>query len=359
MKSAAITGPGVVEVLEQHQPTASGDLVVVQILVAPMCTEFKRRKAGDEELSLGHEAVGIVVDAGESRRVKVGDRVAVMPHYGCGTCFLCTSGDYMHCPNQRDVLAETGQDYGVASYAQYVLKPDWLLERIPDDISLMHGAMACCGFGPTFGALQRMNVSAADTLLVSGCGPVGLGAIVQGVTRNARVFAIETHPHRAGLARELGAERVFNPLTEDIPAAVREATGGRGADAGIETSGAPTAPRALALSLRPRGRASIVAWAGDIELPPLVPLGLDIYGIWHWNSLRSAHEMWETIRRAGPLIDRLITDVLPLDDVADAMNIQDTGACGKVMLLPHADVDEATLWAAPSAGRAELIESLS
>jgi L-iditol 2-dehydrogenase len=343
MKSAAITGAGVVEVLEQPRPVASGDLVVVQILLAPMCTEFKRRKAGAEELSLGHESVGIVVDAGTSRRVAIGDRVAVMPHYGCGVCFLCTSGDYMHCPDQRDVLAETGQEYGIASYAQYVLKPDWLVERIPDDISLLHGAMACCGFGPTFGALERMNVSAADTLLVSGCGPVGLGAIVQGTGRNARVFAIETHPHRTQLALDLGAERVFNPITEDVPAAVRAATAGRGADAGIETSGAPTAPRALASSLRPRGRASIVAWAGDIEFPPLVPLGLDIYGVWHWNSLRSAHEMWETIRRAGPLIDRLITHILPLDEVAAAMDIQDSGACGKVMLLPHPEVADATL----------------
>jgi L-iditol 2-dehydrogenase len=349
MKSAAITEPGIVTVLDQQRPVASGELVVVQILIAPMCTEFKRRRAGGEELSLGHESVGVVVDAGTSRRVAVGDRVAVMPHYACGTCFLCTSGDYMHCPNQRDVLAETGQDYGVASYAQYVLKPDWLVERIPDDISLMHGAMACCGFGPTFGALERMGVGAADTLLVSGCGPVGLGAIVQGATRNARVFAIETHSHRAQLALDLGAERVFNPMTEDVPAAVRAATAGRGADAGIETSGAPSAPRTLALALRSRGRASIVAWAGDIELPPLVPLGIDIFGVWHWNSLRSAHQMWETVRRAGSLIDRMITDVLPLDDVATAMDIQDSGKCGKVMLLPHPDVDEALLWA-PLAG---------
>jgi L-iditol 2-dehydrogenase len=341
MKSAAITRPGVVEVLEQSRPVARGDLVVVQILAAPMCTEFKRRKAGVQELSLGHESVGVVLDAGDSRRVAVGDRVAVMPHYGCGVCYLCTSGDYMHCPDQRDVLAETEQDYGVASYAQYVLKPDWLLERIPDDISLLHGAMACCGFGPTFGALERMAVGASDTLIVSGCGPVGLGAIVQGVGRNARVFAIETHPHRAELARELGAERVFNPITDDVPAAVRAETDGRGADAGVETSGAPTAARTLALSLRPRGRASIVAWAGDIEFPPLVPLGLDLFGVWHWNSLRSAHEMWETIRRARPLIDRMITHILPLDEVATAMDIQDSGACGKILLLPHPELEDA------------------
>ncbi len=345
MKAAAITGPGVVEVLEQPRPRASGDLVVVQILLAPMCTEFKRRKDGVPELALGHESVGVVVDAGDSRRVREGDRVAVMPHYGCGVCFLCTSGDYMHCPDLRDVLAETGQEYGVGSYAQYVLKPDWLVERIPDDISLVHGAMACCGFGPTFGALERMQVDATDTIIVSGCGPVGLGAVVQGVTRNARVFAIETHPYRAQLARDLGAERVFDPTTEDVPALVHELTGGRGADAGVETSGAPTGPRTLALSLRARGRLAIVAWAGDVQFPPLVPLGLDVFGVWHWNSLTSSHEMWETVRRAGPRIDRLVTHLMPLEEVAVAMDVQDTGACGKIMLMPHPNVDEAVLTA--------------
>jgi L-iditol 2-dehydrogenase len=342
VRAAEITGKGVVEVVDRTIPQASGDLIVVKILVAPMCTEFKKRQNGTEDHSLGHEAVGVVTDAGDSRRFSVGDRVAVMPHYGCGVCYLCTSGDYMHCPNQRDVLAETGQDYGTATYSQYLLKPDWLVIKIPDDISLVHGAMACCGFGPTFGALERMNVDALDVLLVSGCGPVGLGAIVQGVTRGARVFAIETHPFRAELARKLGAERVFNPMEEDVPALVRELTG-RGADAGIETSGAPTAAKNLALSVRSRGKLSVVAWAGDVSFPPLVPQGLDIFGVWHWNSLNLVEEMWRSVRKASDLIDVMITHVMPLEEVSDAMDIQDTGACGKILLLPHGDLAEAEL----------------
>lgn len=351
MRSAAFSG-GDVEVRDRPRPEASGDLVVVQILVAPMCTEFKRRYDDGEERELGHEAVGVVVDAGSSRRVQVGDRVAVMPFFGCGRCFLCTSGDYMHCPDQRDVLAETGQSYGAGTYGQFVLKPDWLLVGVPDDVSLLHAAMACCGFGPTFGALERMQVGAADTLLVSGCGPVGLGAVVQGVTRNARVFAIETHPHRRQLALGLGAERVFDPTTEDVAALMHQLTGGRGADAGVETSGAATAARTLARSLRARGRLSVVAWSGDVQFPPLVPLGLDIFGVWHWNSLRSAHEMWESIRRAGTLIDRLITHVLPLDDVAQAMDTQASGACGKVVLLPYPELEDEVRHGTRGASRA-------
>ena len=334
MRVAQTTDRGSVDLVEQDMPRAVGDLVVVEVLVAPMCTEFKKRQGHVADHALGHEAVGVVVDAGGSRRVSVGDRVAVMPHYGCGRCSLCTSGDYMHCLDQRDVLRETGQRSGTATYAEYLLKPDWLLLPIPDDISLIHAAMACCGFGPTFGALERMRVDALDTLLVSGCGPVGLGAVVQGVTRGARVIAIETHPYRAELARRLGAEQVIDPLADDVVTRVHELTG-RGADAALETSGAPGAAGALARATRRRGRLSVVAWGTDVTLPPLVPLGLDIFGVWHWNSLSLAEEMWRSIRQAGQLIDLMVTHLLPLDDVAEAMDIQDTGRCGKIMLLPH------------------------
>jgi L-iditol 2-dehydrogenase len=341
VKAAAITRPGVVEVLDQAAPHAQGDLVVVKILVAPMCTEFKHRKSGSEQLALGHEAAGIVVDAGTSARVQDGDRVAVMPHYGCGRCWLCTAGDYMYCENPRDVLAETGQEYGTGTYAQYVLKPDWLLAQIPDDISLQHGAMACCGLGPSFTAMERMHVGALDTVLVSGCGPVGLGAIVHAGVRGARVLALEVHPDRSRLAIELGAERVFDPRNPDVVRQIRAATrDSRGVDASVETSGAPGASRTLALATRARGQLSFVAWGADVDLPPLVPLGLDIHGCWHWNHLTRGPAMWETIRKAGHLLDTMITNVMDLADVSAAMDIQDTGSCGKILLLPHGTLEE-------------------
>ncbi len=333
MITAETTERGTVELVERPAPRAVGDLVVVQVLIAPMCTENRKRRDGVADHALGHEAVGVVVDAGDSRRVRPGDRVAVMPHYGCGRCELCTSGDYMHCLDPRDVLAETGQESGTATYAQYLLKPDWLLLPIPDDISLTHAAMACCGFGPTFGALERMRVDALDVLLVSGCGPVGLGAVVQGAARGARVIAIEAHPYRAELARRLGAELVIDPMGEDVVARVQHTV--RGADAAIETSGAAGAAAAAALAVRRRGRMSIVAWGADVALPPLVPLGLDVFGVWHWNSLRHADRMWRTIRRSRELIDAMVTHLLPLEEVVQAMDLQDSGRCGKVLLLPH------------------------
>jgi threonine dehydrogenase-like Zn-dependent dehydrogenase len=285
----------------------------------------------------------VVVDAGSSTRVAAGDRVVVMPHYGCGRCALCLAGDYMYCAAPRDVLAETGQSYGTATSAEYLLKPDWLLLPVPDDIPLTHAALACCGLGPSFTASERTGVDALSSVLVSGCGPVGLGAIVHGVTRGARVFAIETSAYRTDLAKRLGAESVFDPTEVDVAEAVRAATGGIGVDAAIETSGAPRAAWTLAESLRSRGKMGVVAWGNEITLPPLVPRGLDIFGCWHWDHRRFAARMWETVRKAGPLLDIMVTHILPLENVAEAMDLQDSGACGKIFLLPHGAVEESTL----------------
>ncbi|HMN60123.1 MAG TPA: hypothetical protein PJ988_07150, partial [Anaerolinea sp.] len=102
---------------------------------------------------------------------------------------------------------------GTAAYAQYLIKPDWLLLPIPEDISTEHAAMACCGLGPTFGAMQRLAVEAFDTLLICGLGPVGLGGVINAVRRGARVIGVESNPYRAQLALQLGAEIVLDPTS--------------------------------------------------------------------------------------------------------------------------------------------------
>lgn len=329
MRAVAIRRPGEVVLTERPEPHAGADIVTVRILVAPMCTEFRDRRAGHAADVLGHEAAGVVVDAGRSTRVRAGDRVVVMPQYGCGVCGLCTAGEHIHCPDQRDVLAETGSAYGTATYAEFVLKPDWLLLPIPDDIGFRHAALTCCGLGPGFNALNRTGATALDTLVVSGCGPVGLGTIVNAAVRGVRTVALEPDPFRAELAVRLGAETVLDPADPGTLAAIR------GADCAVETSGAPPAAGLLARALRPRGRLAVVAWGGAVTLPPLVPLGLEIHGCWHWNHQRDAERMWRTVRAAGDRLDQMITHEFPLEKVSAAMDVQDTGACGKILLLPN------------------------
>lgn len=334
MKVAALTKPGVVEIIERPRPVAYRDLVVVKILVAPMCTEFKARSEGDVSDRLGHEAAGVVVDAGTSTRVAVGDRVSVMPGNACGRCRYCTAGEHIHCPFGRDVLVESGNEYGLATYAEYILKPDWLLLPVPDDVSLVHASAACCLLGPTFNAMQRMNVTNTDSLLVAGAGPVGLGGVINGIMRGATVLSLEPNPWRAELAHRIGAT-VFDPTATDIEQRVLDATEGWGVTASVETSGVPSNPALLARLSARRAHMSIVAWGLEITLPPLVPLGLDIHGCWHWKHQTDGWRMIETIRSSRKLLDQAITHRFALTDVSEAMDVQVSGNCGKVLLFPQ------------------------
>ena len=177
MKKAVIRGERQGGVIEVADPQPKADWVLVKVHTAPMCTEFKAFVGGQSGDYLGHEAAGEVVEVAQPGRVKIGDRVAVMPLSACGQCALCLTGDYIHCEQTINFADFHGTREGSATMAQYLLKPDWMLVPIPDDVSYDHGAMACCGLGPTFGAFEAMQVDRFDTVLITGLGPVGLGGL--------------------------------------------------------------------------------------------------------------------------------------------------------------------------------------
>jgi len=281
VKVAAILGERQGGLVDQPDPHAHADFVVVKIEVAPMCTEYKAFVAGLPSNRLGHEAAGEVVEVAQPGRVRVGDRVVVMPLSSCGACSLCGAGDTIHCQNLVDTLAVTGNAAGLATYAQLLVKQDGLLLPIPDDLSYEHASMACCGLGPTFGAMQRLEVDAFDTLLITGMGPVGLGGVLNGVFRGADVIAVESHPYRAELARKLGAALVVDPADPGALAQIRERTGGRGADKAIDCSGAPAAQRLLIDAVRRRGQVAFVGEAGELTLhvsQDMIRKGLTLHG---------------------------------------------------------------------------------
>jgi L-iditol 2-dehydrogenase len=163
---------------------------------------------------------------------------------------------------------------------------------------------------------------------------VGLGAVVNATTIGARVIALELHPFRAELARRLGAEHVLDPREPDILEQVQVLTGGYGADAGIETSNNPAAPPVVLELVRPRGRLSFVTWSGELPVKRITGKGLEIYGCWHWNHDRFGDAMMQRVRDARPLLDTLTTHRFGMQDVAEAFALQETGACGKVLLYP-------------------------
>lgn len=336
MQTVVIAGIRQALLVERPDPEPVSDLVVVRILASPMCTEYKTYRDGHQTIRLGHEAAGVVESIAQPGKVSVGDRVVVMPQYPCGQCALCLAGDYIHCEDNLHIVELTGSEWGTATYAQYLIKSDWLLVPIPDDISTEHASMACCGLGPTFGAMQSLHVNAFDTVLITGMGPVGLGGVINGRFRGARVFAVESHPYRTRLAMELGAEAVFDPRDPEVLKQIQAKTGGKGADMALDCSGSAAAQRLLIDATRRKGRVAFIGEGGDLTVHvsnDLIRKGLTLYGGWHYNHSETQNIM-QVIRRSSALLDKLITHSFPMSQVQDAFELQLTGNCGKVILHP-------------------------
>lgn len=346
MKTVAITGKQRCEIVERPAPRAKDDYVVVKIHSAPLCTEYTDYRdgctraefvRGDESPDcLGHEAAGEVIEIAQPGRVKVGDRVVVMPGYWCGTCRFCLAGEYIHCQNPPDPLAQCGCEAGAASYAEYCLKQDWLLLPIPDDMSYDHAAMACCGLGPAFNAMQNMAVCGHDTVLIAGTGPVGLGAVICATYRGARVISLGRNAYRTELALKLGAESVLDPEDKELQRKILDLTDGLGASTSVETTGYPLYMDAVMKGTRRKGHVSIVGEARQYPLPisdGMIRTGLTLHGIWHWN-LGDAPDMLRMIGRVGDKLNTMITHHFPLDQIDEAWKLQMTGQCGKVVVNP-------------------------
>jgi len=219
---------------------------------------------------------------------------------------------------------------------QYLVKPDWLLPKIPDDISITHGSMACCGLGPTFGAMQRMAVDAFDTVLVTGLGPVGLGAVINARHRGATVIAVDGSEYRKNLALELGAAAVFSPDSPGVLDAIRDAAGKGGPAKALDCSGAAEAQRLCIDACRRRGDVAIVGEGGPFEVKAsddFIRKGLTLHGCWHYNY-GDIPRIFDVIRANTDRLDKQITHAFGLNDIQKAFELQLTGQCGKVLLLP-------------------------
>ena len=336
MRKAAILGERQAAPVDAAMPKAKDEWALVKVHAAPMCTEYKAWLVGSKNDFLGHEAAGEVVEVGRPGRVKVGDRVVVMPLAGDGTCPLCTAGDYIHCEGAPDFAAVHGSREGSGTYAQYLLKQDWLLLPIPEGISYERASLACCALGPSFGAFDLMGLGAFDTVLITGAGPVGMGAVVNALYRGARVILVESLPWRVERARQMGVEQVVDPHDPEAVRQIKALTGGRGADRALDCSGTVGAERLCLDATRRKGKVAYVGECGD-ELairvsPDLIRTGIQIIGSWHYN-LNLFPKIMRVIERS-PLIDLLVSHVLPMSHIQEAFTLSASPEHAKIILKP-------------------------
>ena len=338
MKRAIVTGKQQAGIAEGPAPRAKEDWVVVKVHVAPMCTEYKAFAEGANHEHFGHEAAGEVIEVAQPGKVRVGDRVVVMPGNPCGKCIYCLEGEYIHCQDMVNFAAFHGSRDGSATMAQLLVKQDWMLVPISDGVSYEHAGMACCGLGPTYGAFQNMQVDKYDTVLITGLGPVGLGGIVNARYRGARVIGVDSNKWRAQRALELGAEIVVDPGEADALQQILTLTkSGRGVDKSVDCSGVVAAHRLCIDATRRKGQIAFVGESSaDTPLrisPDMIRKGLTLIGSWHYN-MADTIEMMHMIAEIGSELDKLISHTFSIDHIQEAWATQLSGECAKVILKP-------------------------
>lgn len=333
MKKAGYTDNGGIAWIETEDPADLGRYAVVEPTVVPICTEYRYHYDGVRMGRIGHEAVGRVVSVPNGSDLSAGTRVVVMPTWPCGTCPYCKAGFYVHCI--RPDYPWEADDYtsGADTFAEQLIKPDWLLVPIPGDLSDEMASMTLCGLGPTFGAMQTLDVGTDSTVLIMGLGPVGLGGVVNAIDRGARVVAIEPNPYRRELGEALGAE-VIASTDDDVVAYIRQETDDLGPDVVLECTGIEAARKVAIRSVRSMGSVAFVGEGGDLTThvsDELIRTGKRLLGSWHYN-LYDTPQLFDVMRRNPDLVESMITHRFPLENFVEAWNTQKTGRTGKVLL---------------------------
>lgn len=242
MTAAVLYGREDVKVEHVDIPKLGEDDVLVRVCVALTCgTDLKVWKQGFHERMIkppalfGHELAGVIEETGSAVNgtVRKGMRVVPSNSAPCETCFYCRKGQPNLC---EDLLFNNG------AYAEYIRIPGRIVRRnmleIPGNVSFTDAALveplACVLRG-----IHETNIQPGDTVVVIGCGPIGLGFIRLLSVRGARVIAVGKRPSQMRAAERLGAIATFDAAKIENPVAlVKQLTeGARGADAVIEAVG--------------------------------------------------------------------------------------------------------------------------
>jgi L-iditol 2-dehydrogenase len=215
--------------------------LLVRIHTCGICgTDLKKISTGSHSAPrvFGHEMSGVVVARGAGvRKFAEGDRVMVFHHIPCGKCYYCERKVFSQCPVYKQVGATAG--FGEPSgggFAEYIRVMDWIVDRgviaIPDSVSFEQ-ASYIEPVNTVWKGIETLAVQRGETVLVIGQGVIGLMLGVLAQRAGANVITSDLFPQRLTIGKRYGLTQSVDASQWDVVQAIRDRTGGRGADAVI------------------------------------------------------------------------------------------------------------------------------
>lgn len=323
MKALLLKEYNLLEYTDLPEPQIGPDEVLIRVQACGICGSDVHGMDGSTgrripPLVMGHEASGIIARTGSQvSGWQEGDRVTFDSTISCGRCYYCQQGQINLCDNRQIIGVHLPEYRRDGAYAEYVAVPARILYRLPDEVSFEHGAMV----EPVSIAVHAASLAPIrldDTAVVVGAGMIGL-LLIQ-VLRAAgcgRIVAVDLNPHRLERAAELGADVGLQPDQEDVPARLRELTGGRGADISFEVVGITPTVKLAVQALKKGGTLVLVG-----NLSPLVELPLQAVVSGQLTLVGSAASCGEypaclnLMGRGVVDLDAIISAVAPLSEGA-------------------------------------------
>ena len=257
MQAVVCRGPENYELAETERPTPGPGEALVRVQAVGICAsdlkcyhgavkfwgDGDRPAWAETNVIPGHEFVGEIVELDDAARarwgVEIGDRVVSEQIVPCWECRYCRRGQYWMCAVHNIYGFKRATPGAMASYMIYPAEA--LVHKISKEVPAAHAAFAeplSCALH----AVERGGVTFDDTVVVAGCGPIGLGMVAGARAKSpAHVVALDLAPQKLELAKECGADVVINIGNEDAIAIVNDLTDGYGADVYLEGTGHPSA----------------------------------------------------------------------------------------------------------------------
>lgn len=316
---------------------------IVKVTMSSICTSDLHIIKGfvpraNEDIVLGHEFVGEVVEVGEGvKRLHAGDRVSANCETFCGECYFCQRGFVNNCE-------KGGWELGCridGCQAEYVRVPyaDNGLYKLPESVSyknaLFVGDILSSGY---FGA-DMCEIKAGDTIAVIGAGPVGLCAMMCAKFLGAgKIIAIDIDETRLNIAKDENlADYIFNPNLTNVEAEVKLLTRNRGADGVIECAGTSETFQLAWKIARPNAVVGVVAMYEENQILPLPEMyGKNITFKTGGVDANKCDKLIKLIEEQKISTDFLITHTFKLGEILEAYKLfeEKPAGCLKIAIIP-------------------------
>jgi threonine dehydrogenase-like Zn-dependent dehydrogenase len=263
MKAIQIIQPGEIRVVDIKKPEIQQGEVLVKLNYAGFCGSDLNTYLGKNPMVRlpvvpGHEISAEIAErsSGVPEYIKAGMLCTINPYTACGHCASCRNG--------RPNACRFNQTLGVqrnGAMSEYLAVP-WEKIIVDGDRTLSSKVFALVEpLSVGFHAVARAAVTDSDTVMVIGCGMIGLGALIRSVIRGAKVIAADVDEEKLVLAKRLGAVYTVNSQTEDVHARLQSITNGEGPDVVVEAVGAPATYRMAVDEVAFTGRVVCIGYA--------------------------------------------------------------------------------------------------